>query len=105
LLLESEVARHRCPPLWEVWCPEVAYDRDDAWKIRAVDAEHAVEKWAQEYDSNGNGDYPIVGGDTPIVHVAAVDSDCVQTFQVHGTMAATYWANELKGQKRCRPDG
>lgn len=97
LLLESEVARHRCPPEWEVWCSEDGEEREDARRIRARDEEEAAEKWAQRRDSDG--DYSIVNGNYPVVCVASPDGETVQRFEIEGSMVPEYWAHELKGEK------
>ena len=50
------IGRHTCPPAWLVCDPE--YDGDtieDGQKIHALDAEQAVEKYAEERTSDGDG--------------------------------------------------
>lgn len=67
------LAGHKCHPAWLVYDPE-----NDGWDsavdaaeslgpIYAADAQAAAERWGDEMDSEG--DYPIAGGETPMVCV------------------------------------
>jgi hypothetical protein len=83
---------HKCPPIWECWCPDEGETRDDPRMIRASDAEAAAEKWAEEDDRYG--DYTIIGGNDATVCVAKPDNDEVRTFVVTGESVPEYHAEE-----------
>lgn len=81
---------HRCPPCFEVLCPE--YDGDDweeASKVYARDAEAAAERWAAEHD--WQGDYDIVEGSPVFVLVRKRWQEGGEAgFVVSGEMQPTY---------------
>lgn len=66
---------HKCPPEWELISEdECTYNhgwRPPEWTlVYAYDEEEAAEKWAEEYDCNG--DYTIVGGSPAVVYTRKV---------------------------------
>ena len=51
---------HQCPPLWDVHDPDSHGDLDFFSTVRAIDAQSAAEKYAE--DTDAAGDYSCVGG-------------------------------------------
>ena len=82
---------HNCPPIWRARVPD--HDGDDYREIRARDAEHAAEKYAEEYDQGG--DYYVVGGSPIDVIVADADGQNEKTFNVKGEAVPQYTAREI----------
>lgn len=80
--------QHKCPPLWKVWPNH--YEEEDAWEIRAADANAAACLWADEYDSGG--DYTIVGGGEETVTVKGEDGT-EEKFVVQGESVPQYYAS------------
>ncbi len=74
-----------------VWCPDMGSEREDAYEIKAVDAESAAQEWAEEEDSY-SAEYSIVSGrETPVVHVAEINKPA-QIFVVSGEAVPAYYA-------------
>lgn len=76
-----------------VW--EAKYGRDNAYRVKAFDAEHAAKSWAERYDSDGN--HSIVGGAEVVVFVALdQDGSTPERFEVSGEVNPVYYARSLK---------
>ena len=82
---------HRCPPVWLVWTEDSG--EDYAYKIYAVDAQSAAEKWADQTDCVG--DYTIVSGEDETVTVKVLD-DTVLKFNVSGQAVPEYHATAVE---------
>ena len=109
-----EEDRHKCSPRWKVWEPNSGEDAANSSTIRAADAEAAAERWASEYDNDG--DYTIIGGTDVTVCVLAekvyldheeqIDEQTgalpaeaqasVVQYEVSGETVAEYHAREVK---------
>ena len=68
---------------------------DDDWRgVRASDAEHAAEAFAERYDQSA-GDYPILSGahgGELVVLVRRPDDASVQRFSIEAESVPTYHA-------------
>lgn len=83
---------HRCPPAFQVLCADEKWDDDEwAWASTyyAHDAEAAAEKFAEDYDSNG--DYTCVSGNDLTVDVRNAEG-VVTRWTVHGESVPSYSA-------------
>jgi hypothetical protein len=88
---------HKCPPQWDVWCPDNCEGREDGLTVYACDAEEAAEKYAEECDSYG--DYTIVGGAPVTVVVSPLgDEHTVKVF-VEGESVPSYTGRVVEGPK------
>jgi hypothetical protein len=86
---------HQCPPEWRCW-EEENETAEDGSTVRARCAETAAEKYAEEYDSEG--DYMIVHGTDATICVRAKAGGDVERFQVSGEVVPQYHARKL-GEK------
>lgn len=88
-----QYGEHICPPRWYVWCPEDGETQEDSRPIYATNAEIAAILWAERSDCYG--DYTILEGATPLVHVAPEHNlDDVHHYRVSGESVPTYTACE-----------
>lgn len=98
---------HQCPPEWELIAEDELEHisvpgrtcRPPEWTlVYAYDEEAAAEKWAEEYDCNG--DYAIVGGSPAVVYTRKVaDEDFIgptraRRWSVSGESRPHYSADE-----------
>lgn len=97
---------HTCPSGWLVWCPEEGERPENVGMMYTASVARAVEQWAEEDDAHG--DYVIVQGAEPTVHVVEAaawrawweDGNHgpfwpVLTFVVSGETVAEYSAREV----------
>ena len=88
--------RHRCPPMWRAWCPEYdGNDVDSASRVRAVDAEIAAERYAEEVDCGGTPVYANGGGGTVLVVPDDQPDAEPKKFTVSGEYTIVYSATEV----------
>ena len=98
-------APHRCPPAWQVWCPDRGASPWDGRRVCAPTAAEAAERWARDDDIR-SADWSIVAGETPVVYVLAMttfeamtDSDdpeiLAERYRVSGEQVAQYHATEV----------
>ena len=84
---------HKCPPKWLVRREE--WDGEDATEIRAVDAEEAAKKWAED-DDQSSAEYGIVSKDEePVVIVCRADSGEETRWRVSGEAVPAYYAEPV----------
>lgn len=84
-------------PMWIVWHPDGGEGGpEQGTHYRAMDAEHAAEEWAENYDV---GDYPLTRNEDhrEVVKVVAADGDpTVSTFAVRAAISVDYYADEVE---------
>lgn len=96
---------HKCPPEWEIIpedeCGLWTKSRPPEWSLGyGADEEHAVERWAEYRDRNG--DYTILSGHEAVVYVRRpADEDLVgpapaQRWVVSGESVPHYSADRAK---------
>jgi hypothetical protein len=87
---------HVCPPEWKVWRSNDGETEEDAVTVRAYTAAGAAEKWADEH--NRNGDYEIMGYDSPATVMVrpADESEEAVRLEVTGEMVPHYTAREAE---------
>ncbi len=85
---------HKCPPIYEVCCPEM-YSEDEWECVREHDAEEAAKKWAEEDDWN-TAEYTIVGGEEVEVWVRLKGKEKILKFVVTGESLPNYYATPLE---------
>ena len=92
------VNTHMCPPAWIVWSPEHGQAEDDARTVRAWDAERATEKWAEEFDADG--DYTIVAGHEATVYVRSGSGEGpIESYVVKGESVPEYYARKVEARE------
>lgn len=87
---------HKCPPRWDIYCPENGDEPDHARSFYAIDAEAAAEKWAERYDEY---DEPSIARQdfTPTVCVRRYGTDDVwERWTVSGEYVPQYYAREAE---------
>lgn len=79
-------------PEWLVWHPDGGEEEADGRRINASDAEYAAQRWAERYDSNGDG--LLRNGDSEEIMVKGSDG-VVTKFRVGAEPSVQYYAREL----------
>jgi hypothetical protein len=80
---------------WCVWCPERGEDEEDGVDLAGGSAEAAAIAWAEKTDAYG--DYDILKGSTPTVHVrGSAPEDAVQRFVVYGETVPHYRSRSVQ---------
>jgi len=81
---------------WRIWCPQMDETSLDANTILADGAYAAVEKWAEENDSN-SAEYDIAKGKPVVVYVMYEDGG-IRKFGVVGEFQPVYYVTLCEEQ-------
>ena len=82
----------RCKP-FQIKRTDKGYEGEEPETVYAIDPEYAAEKWAEEYDREG--DYLILNGRDMTLHVTEPDGT-EHTYEITGESVPTYHARERK---------
>lgn len=84
---------HKCPPIWEVRIYETKWQED--WhEVHASDAERAAQKFAENYDCQG--DYDIVKRGSTEVEVRKQGDDQIAHVDISAEAVPHYYAHVRK---------
>jgi hypothetical protein len=85
----------KCYPKWYVWCEYYGEEFEDADIIYARDKESAIEKWAEQSDSD-SADYTIVSGTEVSVFICSYDNEKeINKYIVSGEAIPSYTARKI----------
>jgi hypothetical protein len=86
--------QHECDPTWDVQDCASGYHAKDEWNtVRAINKQHAVERWAEESDRYR--DYEIINGSPVTVLVRRSRTNEWDTYVVTGESVPSYSARRV----------
>jgi len=76
---------------YEVWCPDLGEDAEDAVIVSALDEEHVAKVWAERSDAYSSSYWIIGSTDGTVVHVRSPDGT-TSKWRVTGLQTLVYRA-------------